>query len=200
MPIRENTVVRFAVTGVALALLGGHLLFPDQRIDLLTLGFLVVAVVPWLSSILESFELPGGWKVKYRDLKLAGDVVVAASAEKYSQSATRAGFAPSPVPTIDDPSVQLVALRIEIEKRLRELGSKHGVEVEKRSPAALLHALADAGVLELPLHNSLALVVQAGNQAAHGARVSAAVGKWAATIGPVILRYLDAKLREANSK
>lgn len=189
MKVREQTVVRYLVTVVALALLVGHLVFPDKKIDTLTLGFLVVALVPWLSSIFESFELPGGWKVKYRDLKQAGEVVLAASAEKLLKGETPLE-GPSPISDIDDPRLRLVALRLEIEKRLRELGHRHGIK--KRPLSALLSALADAGVLEKPLYNSLALIIQAANRAAHGAPVSDVVGTWAAKVSPTVLGYLDA--------
>jgi hypothetical protein len=180
---------------VALALLVGHFLFPKEKIDLLTLGFLVVAVVPWLASVFESFELPGGWKVKYRDLKAAGDIVVA-SAEKQAPVQVRtatasasAAIASSPLSEIADPNIRLVALRYEIERRLRELGRLYGIE--KRGLRTLLAALAEAALLDSPTYNSLGLILDAGNRAAHGAQVSEVIGRWAATVGPVILSHLD---------
>jgi hypothetical protein len=43
--------------------------YPNARIDAITLALFAIAIVPWLGSILRSLELPGGWKVEYNDLK-----------------------------------------------------------------------------------------------------------------------------------
>ena len=43
--------------------------------DNVTLGLLVVAVLPWLFTLIEEAELPGGWKIKFRDLEAKTDVL-----------------------------------------------------------------------------------------------------------------------------
>ena len=43
--------------------------WPDLKIDAVTLGLLIVALLPWFFSFLESAEFPGGWKVKFRELR-----------------------------------------------------------------------------------------------------------------------------------
>jgi hypothetical protein len=43
-----------------------HLLWPTLSIDAITLGLLVVVALPWLSTLIESAELPGGWKIRFR--------------------------------------------------------------------------------------------------------------------------------------
>jgi hypothetical protein len=52
---------------VAIALV--HVLFPEVTIDFVTLGLLIAAALPWLSPILKSIELPGGFKVELQELK-----------------------------------------------------------------------------------------------------------------------------------
>ena len=37
--------------------------------DALTLGLLIVAILPWLSSFIDTAEFPGGWKVSFRRLE-----------------------------------------------------------------------------------------------------------------------------------
>ncbi|BCJ47375.1 hypothetical protein GCM10010168_17330 [Actinoplanes ianthinogenes] len=56
-----------SVLSVSLAIV--HLIWPDLRIDAVTLALLVVAVVPWLGRIFARVELPGGWKLEYREFK-----------------------------------------------------------------------------------------------------------------------------------
>ena len=40
-------------------------------IDAISLGLLIVALLPWASSLIESAKFPGGWEIKFRDLKKA---------------------------------------------------------------------------------------------------------------------------------
>ena len=56
------------ITVGALAIAVVHAGWPDLTIDTITLGLIGIAVIPWLGQIFESLELPGGTKVKYRDL------------------------------------------------------------------------------------------------------------------------------------
>jgi hypothetical protein len=45
-----------------------HLLWSQIAVDAITLGLLIVAALPWFSSILDSIEFPGGWKVQFKEL------------------------------------------------------------------------------------------------------------------------------------
>lgn len=66
---RKARIVRVATSVGALALLLLHLIRPDVRIDSITLGLAVLAVLPWLAVLIESADFPGGWKVKFRELQ-----------------------------------------------------------------------------------------------------------------------------------
>ena len=77
-----------------------------------------MAILPWLGFIFKSVELPGGLKVEYPAL------------EKASEDAAKVGLlgAPrkreeSPYLAIaeQDPNLALAGLRVEIERRLREI-------------------------------------------------------------------------------
>jgi hypothetical protein len=39
------------------------------KFDTIALGLLSIAVLPWLSSFLQSAELPGGWKFQFDQVK-----------------------------------------------------------------------------------------------------------------------------------
>jgi hypothetical protein len=56
------------VTAGAVALAAIHVVFPDVKIDNITLGLLAIAVVPWLAPIFKSVVLPGGLKVEFQVL------------------------------------------------------------------------------------------------------------------------------------
>lgn len=59
-------IVASVVSGVAVAVAVTHVLAPDLKIDNVTVALLVVAVVPWLRDLLNSIELPGGFRVEFK--------------------------------------------------------------------------------------------------------------------------------------
>ena len=58
--------LRLLITTGAVALLIAQFVMPQLKLDAASLGLVALAVLPWLSSILESAKLPGGWEVKFR--------------------------------------------------------------------------------------------------------------------------------------
>jgi hypothetical protein len=81
------------LTVVALAAAVGHLIWPAAKIDTSTVVLLVVALLPWLGHLLDSIELPGGWKVKYRSLEQRQDSVELAAAAAGAQATDAASTA-----------------------------------------------------------------------------------------------------------
>jgi hypothetical protein len=67
--MNSKTGLRLVITASALALLATQFAAPRLRLDAIALGLLVLAVLPWLSSIIESAKLPGGWEVKFREIE-----------------------------------------------------------------------------------------------------------------------------------
>ena len=65
-------LLKVIISGIALSGIVIHALFPAYRIDIITIGLFIIAVLPWLSSLVDSFELPGGWKLKFKQLEAAG--------------------------------------------------------------------------------------------------------------------------------
>ena len=60
-------ILAFIITGGAFLVAASHIVWPDANIDGITLGLLVVALLPWLRPILKSIELPGGLKFELQD-------------------------------------------------------------------------------------------------------------------------------------
>jgi hypothetical protein len=57
------------VSALALAVAAVHLIWPRLKVDGITVTLLVIALLPWLGTVFESLELPGGWKVQYRKIR-----------------------------------------------------------------------------------------------------------------------------------
>jgi len=61
--------LRITITIGALSLLAIHLRRPSTPLDVTALGLLAFAIIPWLSSLLESAKLPGGLELKFREVE-----------------------------------------------------------------------------------------------------------------------------------
>jgi hypothetical protein len=214
--VKRGDVIRVTATVVSLALLLSHLFFPAvARVDAITLALLAVAIVPWLGDVFESIDLPGGGGVKFREtVKAAGEVVVASApaprpsppAPALEQPPHPAAPAPGPsraarheplkasvLPLSSDPNLALVALRIEIEKRLAALVEKAGVKA--RSLNDMLRAADELHLLDARVIDALRTLIRAGNMAAHGRPIDRELGEWVSDTGPDILRALDLRLQ-----
>ena len=70
------TLVRVIVSAGALIALGVRYYRPYFLVsDALTLGLLVVVILPWAGYLFDSAELPGGWKFKFRELEKKTDAL-----------------------------------------------------------------------------------------------------------------------------
>src|SRR5262249_49877251 len=96
---------------------------------------------------------------------------------------------------IQDPNVALVALRIEIEKRIRAIAERANIP-DDRSMMRLFRTLRERGILNDASLSGLQQLVAAGDAAAHGASVEPAVAAWALEYAPKVISALDAKLEQ----
>lgn len=170
-----------------------HVAFPSLAIDAISLGFLVVAVLPWLAPLIKAAELPGGFKIEFQDVKAAAERVAAGAPEVETKVA-----APEPsFLTIagQDPGLALTGLRIEIEKRLRSLAERAGIP-KTRPLTQLTRDLQERDVLSAESAAGLRDLIALGNQAAHGVQMGPDVAYSAMEFGPRVLQVLDAKLTE----
>lgn len=175
--------LRVGISVVAALLIAVRIWKPDLKIDTITLGLLIVVLLPWLSAMLESAKFPGGWEVKFRDLQAAagevtGEEITAAPTDeepsRYNQ---------------EDPNLALVGLRIDVERQLRALSRQHGLKDSLPLPR-LLRELESNGHIADSAADGLKKIIAAGNQAAHGARVELDVADWAIKSAPRILAAL----------
>lgn len=74
----KTNIIISVIAAIAAVL---HMIFPNVVIDNVTIGLLVVAVLPWLLPLLKSMEFPGGWKLEMREMKKQLDSMVAKDSE-----------------------------------------------------------------------------------------------------------------------
>ncbi|HAL29505.1 MAG TPA: hypothetical protein DCP20_02170 [Coriobacteriia bacterium] len=192
------TKLRFAVTIGALAVAVAHLVWPDVKVDAVTVALLVIAVLPWLAPLVKSVELPGGLKIELQDLKqvesranTAGLLAVEAAPAEAARFAFEAVAA-------QDPNLALAGLRIEIEKRLQTLARAYQLDTGRpMGVGQLLRTLTRAEVLTGEERAVLADMTNMLNAAVHGADVGTDAAQWAIGVGPRLLTSLDERIAEA---
>lgn len=192
------TWLKVTISGIACFLLPVRIFWPELKVDSVTLGLLVVGVLPWLSNLIESAKFPGGWEVKFRDLEVAGREITKTVSTATLAPTTAPPDEPSPSYlkiASDDPNLALVGLRIEIETRLRELAEINGIS-GNLPLSRMLRELRPHNVIIQEIEKALYQLIQAGNRAAHGARVDRDASSWAIDSGPEILAVLDRIVEE----
>lgn len=189
-------LLKSVVTLVALAVLVARIAFPTLRIDAVSLGLILVALLPWLSPLIKSAKLPGGFEIEFQDVRDA--------AERVTASEAAAPPVPPSTPAYldiadQDPSLALVGLRIEIERRLRRLGELAGIP-RSRSLAVLTRELESREVLRPDSAAGLGDLISLGNRAAHGTPVAPQAAYSAVDFGPRVLGILDAKVAQMEGE
>ena len=184
-------IVKGVVSLVALALVQIHIWKPSLKIDSISIALLIIGLLPWVYTFVESAKLPGGWEIKFRDVKEAEAKIEASpsGARKLSTTSTDVGSRIASLGT-SDPNLALVGLRIEIENSLRVLAQKTDT-ASTGSLSHLLHVLTKLGHLPTKTSEGLQTLIGYGNQAAHGARVDPDIADWALRAGPDIINTLQ---------
>jgi hypothetical protein len=190
--MKNKIAISISISGVAIVLAGLHLVFPSWAIDAKTLVLIGIAILPWLDTVFESLELPGGWKVKYRDLK--------ESEEKAKNAGLLDSSPEEEIPSYmaiaeQDPNLALAGLRIEIEKRLRAIADSKGIESRRLGLGQLLRKLSEAQAISPNERSVLSDMTSLLNNAAHGAQVEDRAAEWAISVGPKLLATLDERIR-----
>ena len=185
-------ITKVMITIIALIFATVHIIRPDLTIDSVTLGLIVIAILPWISPMVQSFELPGGLKVQFREMKKATEKIEKAGLlpirpkEEYKYMFQRVSE--------EDPILALASLRIEIENRLREIAGKRDIPIHKKGAGQLLNELSRSDILTKEERSALADLMSILNKAVHGAQLNEKAAQWAIEIGPRVLEGLDEKI------
>ena len=64
----SGRLLRPFITIIALVFITVHLVWPQLVIDAVTLGLIVLALIPWIAPIIKSIDLPGVGTIEFREL------------------------------------------------------------------------------------------------------------------------------------
>lgn len=163
----------------------------QMKIDITGLGFLLLSLIPWSTRILKSAKLPGGLEIEFKDIAEAQKLVESVPKDF---KITKHKYSFLNILGID-PNIAMAALRVEIETRLREIGSFYGFS-EYEPLTSLFRSLRKNESITEQEFYGMEELIHVGNKAAHGAKVEDKIIKWATDYAPVILGILDSKISE----
>lgn len=198
----EKKKIQFFISGASVILLLIHTIWPEIRLDAISVSLLIIAILPWLAPVFKSFELPGGLKVEFHDIeqatkKLESSGLVQPGREPSGTARIRSKYAFLNV--VDpDSSLALSALRTEIEMRLRDIADRNAIPSERRGVASITRKLVEKNILSSDEAAAILDVLPVLNKAVHGGAVDPYVHKWAIDIGPQILDALETRIGSQN--
>ena len=191
-------ILQISTTVVAVVLAVIHAVYPNIKIDHITLVLLGFAIFPWLIPFIKSFESPGGYKIEFKEEfeKVTHDVTASGLASKSKMKETHHSFQS----IIDqDPNLALAGLRIEIENKLNEIVEKNiqpdfAPPTRYRTAYHLIDFLLKEGILSVNESTALRDLISLLNKAVHGMDVEKVDAYNAMNLGLNILSSLENKL------
>ena len=188
--------IKIAISVLCVAAIFIHAVFPDLQLDYVTLVFLLIGVLPWLSPWIKSIELPGGFKITLQDVKAATDKVAAGIEQEVRPPTPLSVDEESKIKQLWDvvdsnPNLALAGLRMEIENHLKNKAKATNILFEGRSAGIILRELANMDIVSKQTFSGLNDLIALGNQAIHGVEVTAEAARWALDYAPVILESLE---------
>ena len=181
-----------------------HAIFPEFSIDTTTIALIVILIFPWLLPYIKTAKLPGGIEITTREVQQLEEVTQR-SAIGTIPVATRPPEAPplpsprTPQPTRSilfraDPNLALASLRLDIERKLREIALRRGFDVARLPLRQILNILYTEKVIGSSEFESLSMIISLGNKAVHAEKVDSALALKVLDIGDLALQYLDSKI------
>jgi hypothetical protein len=192
--------IQTTITLGALVIAGVHVIWPALAIDAVTATLILAAIVPWLAPVFKKLKLPGGLELEFQEL------------QHTKERAEKAGLLSAGPPVIpskysfqlvadEDPNLALAGLRIEIERRLVQIAEANEIDRSRLGlgVGALLHVLAERGILTYEQRSVLSDMLKTLNQAVHGVTAPRSAADWALQIGPLLLRTLDERIPQQGN-
>jgi hypothetical protein len=195
----DGMPAKILISALALGLAVLHTAMPSFQIDGITVVAVGIALLPWLSTIFKSVEIPGWLKVEFKYFqKAAKDAESAGLLSGPLTKKERSQYSFQLIAT-DDPNLALAGLRIEIEKRLKKLAEKNGIGTDFQGIGNMLRNLRNRNALTAREGDAIDGILELLNNAVHGARLDVKAAGWALEFGPRILKSLDEKVKDRAS-
>ena len=180
-----------------------HAIFPHFAIDTTTVALIVILIFPWLLPYIKTLKLPGGIEITPREIARL-EYITRRSAIGTIQVAMRAPTLrgpplPPPQPTRSmlfkaDPNLALASLRLDIERKLREIARSRELDVERLPLRQVLNTIRLTEIIGPSEFESLSMIIKVCNKAVHAEEVDPKLALRVLGMGDLALQYLDSKI------
>ena len=165
---------------------------------------ILIMLLPWLFPYIKEISFPG-WTITFRDIvnqlqKTADDENVleypseVSIPERKEKVITGVASEDPLVFTAEDPNLVLAALRIELEKKIRELAIVSKISESGRTVYSILNSLVNQRRLPHSTSRYIGDILNICNLAVHGKAVDAYSAARVLKIGKEIIRWLDSRI------
>lgn len=149
-------------------------------------GALALAIVPWVLGIIERINAPGGFEIVFA--KVEGQLDASQTTPDDEDINAFKYFEGS------DPNLAIAMLRVQIERRLRQIAEDVMLAPDQRGRPRTLRSLADelARLGAIPDEATVLLrdLMPVMNEAVHGVELQSNASEFAQSYGPKILSML----------
>jgi hypothetical protein len=189
--------IKIIVTAVAVSAVAAHLIFPKINIDIITVFLLGIALLPWLESLFKSVGLPGGIQFQFHDLSRVETDARNAGLITPGKNLEYITLSPSNffVETVqENKNLALPALRIEIEKKLREVAASRQLSTSAQTAAGLIDLLGKKNIFSYKEATVLQNMLSVLNRSACQLEQEKKTAQWVIDNGPSIISNLAKKI------
>jgi hypothetical protein len=195
MTAKQTLKIIITITAIGLAVV--HIIYPKINIDNITVILLGMALVPWVEPLFKSVMLPGGISFDFQELttlekdaKKAGLITL----DNYNNESVSLASEYEFLEIADkNPELALTSLRIEIEKKLRQLATSNNIHTANFSATGLLEQLEQKKILNQNESAVLKKMLSLLNKAAHTTVNEERLTNWVHKNGPSIINNLEKK-------
>lgn len=169
-----------------------HVLLPQLPIDTITIVLIILALLPWLSPIFKSVEVPGVGKFDYQDL------------EKVKTKAKKIGLIPTKRKGLlntteeylfeiarENPNLSLAGFRIELERHIRDMAQSYKIQIAHKNVRQILAELSNKRIINADEKEVLIEIIDTLDEAVYEAPIPAEVTGWIMETAPQLLHTID---------
>ena len=188
---------KYLISLFCLILIIIHAIFPEYVIDTITIALIIIILFPWLIPYLESVKLPGGTEISFREEVQRLEELSEKSPNLSGSVELQIKEIPDEIePTRQDllkvdPNLALASLRIDIERKVKQIAKQKDIYINRKPLGAILKILYTNEIIGLSEYNTLFSVISICNTAVHGGMVDYFAASKVLKIGESALLYLS---------
>ncbi len=185
----EKNWFKLSLSILFLVIVVTRILFPLINIDSISVALLTLALVPWLGSLFDSIEFPGGLKFGYKKELEEVKKGIAESQVVSEEEPIKKPFIKYFPDSNDEPMMKIAWYRKELEYRLKKLTT--ATNVPHTSSTKLASDLVVKKVIPINQFGLIEDVLAVMNNVVHGNEVDVDTYDWVINTMPSVLKGLD---------